>query len=419
MNKYPDLIVINGEGTFSSGTLNINASFEITNYPEKTIIEVTTQNESHLLIAVFSNNIWKLEGKTDKNITVYAEDLQITNVSDKVIFEPLKELRYGDFAPKELTEAKFPLIGLYSGSIDLNVHRGSIISEELVSKTLEIHLLGERWNLQLEGEILKIKQIQTTIDEYQVEANNICLLLSLAVGNSVIFNRQFYYKDDQMVLEIWRRKAGYHYGVEPCIPDFLLNRYLECTLNSFEKWGKKKKDLFFSTVNYINSANQGFLEDRLLRLCIAWESLALKLVKTYTLPKLEIELLKEFLEKSIDNFDLPECLDRGFIKDRIAKALEWEKLYNSIVNLVNHYNLDCEKLHLDIKKLIKIRNDVAHSGQFRKKYPKTDLADLVFYSKTGLQAILLLELGYTDLILFQDDKSVTKIKIDEFKKTIT
>jgi hypothetical protein len=419
MNKYPDIITIKGEGTFSSGDLNITGSFELTNYPEKTIIEVTTQNESHLLIAAFSNNNWKLEGKTDQNIAVYAEDLQITNVSDKVIFEPLNELRFGDFAPKELTEAKFPLIGLYSGSIDLNFHNGRIISEEQDLKTSEIHLLGDRWNLQLEGKTLKIKQIQTTIDEYQIEANNICLLLSLAVGNSVIFNRQFYYKDDQLVLEIWRRKAGYHYGVEPCIPDFQLNRFLERTLSSFEKWGIKKKDLFFSTVNYINSANQGFLEDRLLRLCIAWESLALKLVKTSTLPKLEIELLKEFLGKSIDNFDLPEDIDRSFIKDRIAKALEWEKLYNSLLNLVNIYNLDCEKLHLDFKKLVKIRNDVAHSGQFRKKYPKTDLADLVFYSKTGLQVILLLELGYSDMIVFQDDKFVTRIKIDALKKTST
>jgi hypothetical protein len=419
MKKYPDIIIIKGEGTFSSGALNINGSFEITNYPEKTIIEVTTQNVNHLLTAVLSNNTWKLEGKNDLNIAVHAEDLQITHVSDKIIFEPLKELRFGDSAPKGITEAKFPLIGLYSGLIDLDIHQGRIISEEQDSITSEIHVLGKRWNLQLEGKTLKLKYLQTTIDDYQIKANNICLLLSLAVGNSVIFNRQFYYKDDQMFLEIWRRKAGYHYGVEPCIPDFQLNRFLECTLSSFEKWGKKKKDLFFSTVNYINSANQGFLEDRLLRLCIAWESLALNLVKTSTLPKLEIELLKEFLGKSIDNFDLPECIDRSFIKDRIVKALEWEKLYNSLVNLVNHYNLDCEKLHLDFKKLIKIRNDVAHSGQFRKEYPKTDLVDLVFYSKTGLQVILLLELGYTDMIEFQDDKFVTKIKIDELKKNIT
>ena len=419
MNKYPDLIVFSGEGTFSSGALTINGSFEITNYPEKTIIEVTTQNVSHLLTAMLFNNTWKLEGKNDQNIAVYAEDLQIINVSEKVIFEPLKEVRFGEFAPSELTEAKFPLIGLYSGLVDLNLNHCEILIKEQDSITSKINVLGKRWNLQLEGKTLKLKQPRTTIEDYQIKANNICLLLSLAVGNSVIFNRQFYYNDDQLVQEIWRRKAGYHYGVEPCIPDFQLDRFLECTLSSFEKWGKKKKDLFFSTVNYINSANQGFLEDRLLRLCIAWESLALNLVKSSILPKLEMELLKEFLRKSVDTFDLPEYIDKDFIKDRIAKALEWEKLYNSLVNLLDHYNLDSEKLHLDFKKLIKIRNDVAHSGQFRKKFPKTDLADLVFYSKTGLQVILLLELGYTDMIEFQDDKFVTRINIDQLKKTST
>jgi hypothetical protein len=419
LNKYPDLILIQGQGTFSSGALTINGSFEITNYPEKTVIEVKTQNVGHQLTALLSNNTWKLVGKNDQNSTVYAEDLQITDISEKIIFEPLKEIKFGDLTPNELTEAKFPLIGLYSGSIDLNFHQGRIISEEQDSLTSEISVLGKRWNLQLEGKTLKLTEPKTPIEDFQIKANDICLLLSLAVGNSVIFNRQLYYKDDQLVLEIWRRKAGYHYGVEPCIPDFQLNNFLKCTLNSFEKWGKKKKDLLYSTVNYINSANQGFLEDRLLRLCIAWESLALNLVKSSTLPKLEIELLKEYLEKSIDSFDLPECIDKNFIKDRIAKALEWEKLYNSLVNLVDHYNLDSEKLHLDFKKLIKIRNDIAHSGQFRKKFPQTDLADLVFYSKTGLQVILLLELGYSGLIEFQDDKFVTRINLDKLKKTST
>lgn len=399
--------------------MTFNGPFEITNYPEKTIIEVNPQDVGPLLTAILSNNAWKLEGKNDQNIEVYAEDLQITNVSKKVTFEPLREIRFGDLSPLEITEAKFPLIGLYSGSINLNFNQSKIISEEQDSLTSEINVLGKRWNLQLEGKTLKLTQPKTMVDDYQIKANNICLLLSLAVGNSVIFNRQLYYKDDQLVLEIWRRKAGYHYGVEPCISDFQLNSFLECTLVSFEKWGKKKKDLFLSTVNYINSANQGFLEDRLLRLCIAWESLALKLVKSSIIPKPEIELLKEFLAKSVDTFDLPEYIDRNFIKDRIAKALEWEKLYNSLVNLLDHYDLDTEKLHLDFKKLIRIRNDVAHSGQFRKKFPKTDLADLVFYSKTGLQVILLLELGYSDLIEFQDDKFVSRIKINKLKKTST
>ena len=116
----------------------------------------------------------------------------------------------------------------------------------------------------------------------------------------------------------------------------------------------------------------------------------------------DLKPLKEHLKKSVKEFGVPEKYDKGFIIDRVVRALDWEKLYLTLMQLLQDYGLDYEKLGLDYKTLISIRNDVAHSGQFRNDYSKEYLVDLIFKNKLGLQILLLRELGYDKKIQFPD-----------------
>lgn len=420
-NKYPDLITRKGTGTFCSGDTEFEAPFEITHYPQNTIIETEVENGLNLLAAFVTNNNWKLQGIVDQNTLISVIDLQLSKVANcKLTFEPFNEIIFGDISMNDFTYAEFPLVGLYKRKVELNYNNWQISCIGNNVETALKEIKSKRWSSQLEGLTLRLNNNGATIENFLSKANNITLLLSLAVGNDIIFNRQLFYKKDKLMLEIWRRKPGYNFGVESCIPDFETNNFLEKSLGGYEKWSKKKKDTFYSIVNYINSSSQGFLEDRLLRLCIAWESLATKWAKEKNAVDKELDSLKEFLKKSIDNFELPENHDKDFIKNRLLLALDWEKLYNSLINLLDQYGLDYDKLRLDFKTLIKIRNDIAHSGQFKKKYSKEYLADLIYYNKLGLQILLLRELGYDNFIESQKDKWVTRIKIDELlKKTST
>ncbi len=412
--KYPELIIRKGIGTFCSGEIEFEVPFEITYYPQNTIIDAEVEYNIDLLKVYVTINNWKLQGIVDQNTFVSAKDLHLSKIKNcKLTFQPLNEIRFGDTSMNNFTHAEFPMVGLYNGKVELNYKNWQISSIGNDEETALKETKSKQWNLQLEGLTYRLKNNGATIEDFQSKANNITLLLSLAVGNDIIFNRQLYYKKDLLVLEIWRRKADYNFGVESCIPDFEINYYLEKSLGYFEKWSKKKKDAFYSIVNYINSSSQGFLEDRLLRLCIAWESFATRLAKEKKIINEELGPLKDFLKKSIDAFGLSGNHDKEFIKNRVLLALDWEKLNNSLINLVNQYKLDHEKLGLDFKTLIKIRNDVAHSGQFRKKYSKKNLADLIFYNKLGLQILLLRELGYDNLIESQKDNWKTIIKIDE------
>jgi hypothetical protein len=249
IRKYPNLIVRKGIGSFISGDIKFEAPFEITHYPEKTIIETEIKTGINYLAAFTSNNGWKLNGLIEQDLPISANSLQITSIEDKMILEPLMEVKFGDQSSDSFTLAEFPLIGFYNGKIELNLHQWLIKSAGHSNETTNIKTLGDRWNLQLEGLTLRIENNSTTTENFLSKANNITLLLSLALGNSIIFNRQLYYKNENLVLEIWRRKAGYHFGVEPCISESQINIFLEQSLGNFENWSKKKKDLFYSTVN--------------------------------------------------------------------------------------------------------------------------------------------------------------------------
>lgn len=415
-DKYPDLIIRKGKGTFHSGNIKFDAPFEISHYPENTLIDVNLINEIDLIKLSFIESTWELRGIVDFDLNVFIKDLHLSEINgSKLVFTPYKEIRFGDINSDIFEIAEFPLVGFYKGIIDLKLDKWSINTKENNSLA-DLEKASAKWNIQFEGVNLLLRCNEASINDFQSKANDITLLLSLALGNDVAFNRQSYFKSDKLNLEIWRRKVDYYFGAEPCIPDFEIGSFIGKTLNGFEKWNKEKKDIFYSVVNFINSSSKGFLEDRLLRLCIAWESLASEQSKWTKLKKVQnddLDSFKEFLKKSVDDFSLPKEHDKGFIKDRILSALDWEKLFNTLINLLKHYGLDHDKLGFDFKTLIKIRNDVAHSGQFRKNYPKDYLANLIFNNKLGLQILLLKELGYDGLIVSHVDNWKKIVKIDE------
>jgi hypothetical protein len=185
-------------------------------------------------------------------------------------------------------------------------------------------------------------------------------------------------------------------------------------LEQYKNWDEKKRKLFFSTVNYINSSSKGFLEDRLLRICIAWEGLADHLLSEKNKSDSDLKELKESLKSLIENFNLSGKYDKNFIKDRVINSLDWERLYQSLSRLCEQYELKSEKIGLYFKSLIKIRNDIAHTGQFRNKLDIDFLVKTLYNHRFGIQLILLKELGYDNIIESQENNWRTLRNIQEF-----
>jgi hypothetical protein len=418
-NRYPDIITRKGIGTFSIKKIEFESSFEIIHYPQKTIIETQIADNyiSNKLLATH-DEFWELKGVTEDNISVFAKNLMSVNiVGNQLTLFSFKDLSFGENEITNFSSAEFPLVGIYDQDFNFENNNWEISCHGQKDKLEILREKSKNWNIQLEGNILRLKKANTTKDQFLTRANNITSLLSLALGNDVVFNRQFYFKDEKLVFEEWRRKVDYHFGTERCIPDFELSDFIKLTIDNYEKWDEKKIKLFFSTVTYINSSSKGYLENRLLGISIAWESLAQSWVsKKNDFSNTDLDPFKNFLKQTISNFELPVRYEKDFIKERILKSLEWEKLTESLMSLSDQFKLDQVKLGLDFKSLIKIRNDIAHTGLLRKKYAQEFLSDLIYNHKLGLQVILLLELGYDKLIESQKDKWRTFIKIEELQK---
>ena len=420
MNRFPDIITRKGIGTFSLTELEFEASFDIIHYPQKTVIE-TIIPDKYLQLMSFGlyDGSWTLDGVMEDDFKVFAENLTIINLNgNRLTLFSYKDLCFSHNQISDFSHAEFPLVGIYCPKFNFEKNGWEVSCYGLKDELELIEEKSRNWNIQLEGNILKLKKTNTTKDQYLTKANSIASLLSLALGNDVVFNRQLYYKDEKLLLEYWRRQVDYHFGAERCIPDSELNNFIKSSIDHFERWNERKRKLFLSTVTYINSSSKGYLENRLLGICIAWEGLAQSWTETRFKKSVnDLDRLKDFLKRSINDFELPAHCDKVFIKNRILESLDWEKLYESLKSFTDQFSLDDQKLGLDFKSLIKIRNDIAHTGLFQKDYSQLSLSGILYNHKFGLQVILLIELGYERLIVTQKENWATCIKIGEFLKS--
>lgn len=415
---FPQIKRLEGVGIFSSKEFKFESDFEVIHFPQNTIIrtEIKDNSSNHLALAAIDGS-WSLKGSTTENSNIYAENLLFTNLTgNRLTLCSFKDFTINKSELDSFTSAEYPLIGLYKGNFSTKIENWEISIVGNKEKIEKIEQLSKYWNIQLEGLHLKLVKPSLPKDKFLSKAKDIVSLLSLALGNDIVFNRQLYYQEHELSQENWRRMVDHHFGTEASIPYFNLDVFLIRTLPIYAKWNKKKRKIFYSTVTGINSSSRGFLEDRILRICIAWEGLAGSWSKNKKKSNSELEPLKKLLIETVEESSLPTNIDKDFIKTRISGSLDWEKATDFLVNFSNQYFLNNEKIKLDFKSLVKVRNDIAHSGLFRKKYSTDFIIDLIYNHKLALQVILLRELQYDGLVVTSDNNWTTYTKMEELIK---
>ncbi len=419
-NLYPQIRILKGFGTFSSKELEFDSYFEVIHFPQKTVITTEVKDKSNIFAFIKMRDYWKLEGVSEDKLNIHAENLILTDFTgNKLTLFSFKDFTITKSKVDSFTSAEFPLVGLYQGNFDTIIDNWEISVEENKERIQIIQQQSKNWNIQLEGLHLKLVKPNSQKEEFLSKAKDIISLLSLALGNDIVFNRQLYYRDNELFQEDWSRMVDHHFGAGASVPDFKLDVFLKKSLHIHEKWNAKKRKIFYSTVTGINSSSRGFLEDRILRICIAWEGLAESWSKNKKKSNSELEPLKKLLLETVEGSNLPTNISKDFIKTRISGSLDWEKATDSLTNFSNQYLLNTEKLKLDFKSLVKVRNDIAHSGVFRKKYTPDLIVDLIYNHKLALQVILLTELEYDGLVVTIENNYQVFTKIEDLIKPTT
>jgi len=196
-------------------------------------------------------------------------------------------------------------------------------------------------------------------------------------------------------LEVWKRRVDYNFGLNPIIEKIDLSEFLKKTLDNYEGLGSEKRSAIIRSIDYLNSSKRGYVEDRIFRVCLAWELLSAEYFPKYEIPP-ELKKLKDALKRTIKTWreEFPTIDPHGFFPDRVSKSLSWDKAITLMKSLADSENIDLDKVGVNLSELKELRDNVAHSGKFKKTYKQKEIANLLDKAVLGLRVIILRKLGY-------------------------
>jgi hypothetical protein len=269
-------------------------------------------------------------------------------------------------------------------------------------------------NPTLETGILRIDGL-TDQEENLKLAQTIRHLMSLALGRNIIFDRQVF-KDYNEESQVFRKMSDpINEGVQ-IVPEFCIDEYLIKTIPNWQSQSKDEEKALFVAINYLNQTKNSYIEDRILKVSQAWESLAEFWKIESDLDDRLLQLnnqLRDAYKKWREENDVSDIDDSGHIGSKISSSINQEKLLSKLEGLATRFRLNKSKLNLKFKELKSLRDQVAHTGRInisgKEAYPILESA------LKGLQIIILDHLGYDGLVIYHKDGWRTFEKMEEFK----
>ena len=241
-------------------------------------------------------------------------------------------------------------------------------------------------------------------------------LLSFALGETVIFDRAIFVQDG--ISENFNREmvTNSNNGIQ-IVPNKEIENFLVSALPIWNSFTKYERDRFFVVIDYLNQSCIGFIEDRILRVAQAWESMAdfLNVKSELSDPLLglrnELKLLYKSWKKTNRYID-----ENGSLGKRITGAVDEEKALAKLMNLVSQEQLNAKAIKLDLMGLKRQRDNVAHTG--RVNVPGEEVIDILESAVKGLQIIVLRRLNYRGKIKYARNGWATTESINNFITTV-
>jgi hypothetical protein len=329
---------------------------------------------------------------------------------------PSNGVEIGQSNLSPLTEAKYPLIGMFDGEFSIEYSGWKIETFDSYQNLSVAERCSKAWKIPLEGLTLRIINPLKTLEEYHEKAREIMLLLSLATGNGVTSHRQIAEWDNHGKVEIWRNMTGDEIGSDPIIPSYKLGEFLKNTLPVWEKWDADKKSDVRLAISYINLSGAGYLDTRIFQVSQAWEFLATSWIPKGKLNEDESNL-RERVKASYHEWKkvTPNADPNGSWRGRITFPFKWPIAKRQMESLASTRSIAISKIGLDLENLKNIRDSVAHTGKMPKNTSnKNENYQLLSAARLGLQLILIAELEYSGLVVTSIEGWRTYVPIDSF-----
>lgn len=388
-----------GNGKIIYSHANNDISFEINCSP----FHIELKTSRVIFGQLYSINTGRFKGITSDGIRIYCENICLVEYDKyRLTFTLLSPLIVGEINKPIVFKAK--LFGLGNDQLNFK-YKDKSISFEKADESDKVAKLARNFGYQIEnGSILiqgdneEILDIEDTIKL----AKRICLLLSFVLGKNVTFNNCEFINEQKESVEFYEITLVNNSKGTRFILEKNISKYLPKMIEEFDNLEEKDFKCFQTTINYLNSTSNKYLEDSILAMAQIWEILADNFLESKVENNPQVTELRTILKREIRSWHKSNEIknyDLGFIMERVLTSLDWEKVITKLKLLAIQENLDTELIGIDFNKLIKIRNQIAHTGRFTELGNEYEYLEIYNRAKLGIHALLLNKLGYNGTLI--------------------
>jgi hypothetical protein len=402
--ETPQYQQFHGSGTFSAPAGSFSSEFLLLRNPYWMGVLARTENQLEAFRQSASNSgVWQLSGILQDGRAVKSDSLLDSGSSESpynVGFTVFQDVSLGELLEDPPSWSEFPLVNCFEGSISLR-HRDwelKIFADQSVKRA---QTLSKQWRLPCEGMTLHCSRPGAKPADHLEIAKSVMMLASLALGTGVSSHRQILHWPSSE-LETWRFMSGDELGPGNAIPFHKLEDFIATALLAIELLRPEQQALVRLATMYINLSEGLYLDTRLLVIMQAWEFLSLAWVEKPTLPK-DLQCLRSRIIRLLSQWrkDHVSSDPDGFWGSRLVSVLDWYSLHQQVEEFATMWNVNLQKLGVNLTQLRRVRDSVAHTGRL----PKDTSADadsrynLLRNARHALRLVLLQLLGYRDLVM--------------------
>lgn len=245
--------ILTGKGWFHFGEQSIESEFRIIFYPRQTFIEINA-----IPIDGFFIDPWALKELLADGTKVESDNLIATGVGDNELY--VNEILTGE-KTNVANISSYPLVGFYGPNFSIN-YRGyevAVTDEKDIDEEKRIY---RRTGVIREGVHLKLTKQHHLIQDSLDLATALTILLTVATGNDVIFNKRIY--DNKYIVH--RRSIIESSGFDNVIPHKWMGRYLAVSIQVWNNLQEKDQKLIKNLASYLNFAGGAdYLDERMFR----------------------------------------------------------------------------------------------------------------------------------------------------------
>ena len=416
--EAPQYQQLQGSGNFSAPAGSFSSEFLLLRNPYWMGVLATKESPVETFRQFVSNSgVWQLRGTLQDGRAVQSDSLLDTGPTEppyNVGYSILEGISIGELREDPPLKSEFPLVNCFEGAISMRHHDWELtISADQSVKHAQI--LSKQWRLPCEGMTLRCSYPGKRPEDHLEIARSVMTLASIALGTGVSSHRYILHWPSSE-LESWRFMSGDELGPGLAIPSHKLADFIATALQVMESLPPEQQALVRLATTYINLSERPYLDTRLLMIMQVWEFLSMAWVEKPTLPA-DLLCLRSRIKRLLRDWrqDHSSSDPDGFWGSRLVSALDWHSLHQQVEEFASMWNVDLQRLGVDLTVLRRVRDSVAHTGRL----PEAPLVDtesrfnLFRNARHALRLVLLQLLGYRGLVMVSENRWKTIKTMDE------